>query len=223
MAQIGIHGMVGVAVRKWVPGRTWLMLGIVLGSLVPDLDNLAVAVATITRHSTDGLHRTLTHSLVFVVSILVIFYLISKATGNKNWQNLGLGLGLGVLMHILLDLLLWFNGVALFWPLPVWINLWINITPPELWIKLMDPAEMLCLALFFFMLDASARRRKTDAGFLKTLRVWMGIEAVLFVVLSVLVFTLGKIYYTVNGAVYLFSIVLSICLIIRMRKTIEAT
>jgi len=42
------------------------------------------------------------------------------------------------------------------------------------------------------------------------------------VVLTILAFTLGKIYYTINGAVYLFSIVLSICIIIRMRKTIEA-
>jgi membrane-bound metal-dependent hydrolase YbcI (DUF457 family) len=222
MAQIGIHGMVGLAVRKWVPERTWLMLGIVLGSLVPDLDNLAVAVATITRHSTEGLHRTLTHSLVFVLFILIIFYLISKATSSKLWQNLGLGLGLGVLMHILLDLLIWFNGVELFWPFPAWINMWTNSTPPEIWMKLMDPAEMLCLTLFYFMLDVTARKRKTDMEYLRTLRVWMGIEAVLFVVLTILAFTLGKIYYTINGAVYLFSIVLSICIIIRMRKTIEA-
>jgi membrane-bound metal-dependent hydrolase YbcI (DUF457 family) len=223
MAQIGIHGMVGLALRKWVPERTWLMLGIVLGSLIPDLDNLAVAVATITRHSTEGLHRTLTHSLAFALSILVLFYLISKATHNKHWQNLGLGLGLGVLMHILLDLLIWFNGVAVFWPFPVWINLWTNITPPEIWMKLMDPAEMLFLALFFFMLDYTARKRKTNTDYLGTLQVWMWIETVLFVVLTVLAFTLGKTYYTVNGAVYLFSIILSICIIIRMRRTIEAT
>lgn len=221
MAQIGIHGMIGMAVRKWVPERTWLMLGIVLGSLVPDLDNLAVAIATITKHTTEGLHRTLTHSLVFIASILVIFYLISKVSSNKNWWNMGLGMGLGVLMHILLDLLIWFNGVALFWPLPVWINLWTNVTPPDLWMKLMDPAEMLCLALFFFTLDIAARRRKTDAAFLKALRVWTGIEAFLFIVLTILLFTLGKIFYTINGAVYLFSIVLSICIIIRMRRTIE--
>jgi membrane-bound metal-dependent hydrolase YbcI (DUF457 family) len=109
MAQIGIHGIVGMAVRKWVPERAWLMLGIVLGSMIPDLDNLAVAVATVTKQPTEGLHRTLTHSLFIVAVIILVFYIISKATRQPRWSNLGWGLGLGVLMHILLDLLIWFN------------------------------------------------------------------------------------------------------------------
>ena len=41
MAQAGIHSMVGKAVRKWTPARKWLMLGIVLGNLLPDVDNAA--------------------------------------------------------------------------------------------------------------------------------------------------------------------------------------
>ena len=63
MAQAGIHSIVGLAVRKWTPNRKWLMLGIVLGNLFPDADNLAVAIATLTGGSTEGLHRTFTHSL----------------------------------------------------------------------------------------------------------------------------------------------------------------
>jgi len=55
MAQAGIHSMVGMAVRKWTPARKWLMLGIVLGNLFPDADNLAVAVATVMGKPTEGL------------------------------------------------------------------------------------------------------------------------------------------------------------------------
>ena len=55
MAQAGIHGLVGVAVRKWSPAREWLVLGIVLGNLLPDADNLAVAVATVTGGTSEGL------------------------------------------------------------------------------------------------------------------------------------------------------------------------
>ncbi len=66
MAQAGIHGIVAIAVRKWTPSRKWLMLGIVLGNILPDADNLAVAIATLTGKSTEGLHRTFTHSLFFV-------------------------------------------------------------------------------------------------------------------------------------------------------------
>ncbi len=69
MAQAGIHGLICAAVRKLTPARLWLMLGIVLGSLIPDADNLAVALATVLKHPTEALHRTFTHSLSMVVAV----------------------------------------------------------------------------------------------------------------------------------------------------------
>jgi hypothetical protein len=86
----------------------------------------------------------------------------------------------------------------------------------------MDPAELLFLALFFLLLDATARKRNTDANYLKTLRVWTGIEAGLFVVFTVLVFSMSKGFATVFGAVYLLSLFLAVGVTIQMRKTIEA-
>ena len=115
MAQAGIHSMLGVAVQKWTPARRWLMLGIVLGNLMPDMDNFAVAAATLTGNSTEGLHRTFTHSLFFVAGIFIVFYVIGLLTKKSEIGNLGIGLGIGVLMHILLDLLIWFNGVEILW------------------------------------------------------------------------------------------------------------
>ena len=152
MAQAGIHSMVGMAVRKWTPARKWLMLGIVLGNLFPDADNFAVAAATLTGSSTEGLHRTFTHSLFFVAAIIIVFFVISQLTKKAEWANLGFGLGIGVLMHILLDLLIWFNGVEILWPLNSWINLWEGISLPAWWSKLMMPVENLFFVLFFLLL-----------------------------------------------------------------------
>ena len=56
MAQAGIHSMVGMAVGRWTPDTQWLMLGVVLGNLIPDTDNLAVAAATLASQPTEGLH-----------------------------------------------------------------------------------------------------------------------------------------------------------------------
>ncbi len=131
MAQAGIHRLIGMAVRKWAPKAEWVMLGIILGNLIPDTDNLAVAIATVAKLPTEGLHRTFTHSLFTILAILVLFYIIAALTKKTHWNNLGIGLGIGVLMHILLDLLLWFNGVAILWPIPSWINIWAGYTPPE--------------------------------------------------------------------------------------------
>ena len=110
MPQNGLHAIVGIAARKWMPRREWLVLGVVLGNMFPDLDNIAVAYATLTKADSHGLHRTFTHSIFTVLAVLVLFYLIAMLTKNQKWNNFGLGLGIGILMHILLDLFLWFNG-----------------------------------------------------------------------------------------------------------------
>ena len=80
MAQAGMHGLIGLAVRRWVPDREWLMLGIVPGNLLPDADNLAVAVATIAKLPADGLHPTFSHSLFKgLMTIYGVVYLLSLA------------------------------------------------------------------------------------------------------------------------------------------------
>lgn len=222
MAQAGIHSVIGVAVRKWAPKAEWLVLGILLGNLFPDTDNLAVAIATVAKLPTEGLHRTFTHSLFTITAILAIFYIISALTKKSRWNALGIGLGIGVLMHILLDLLVWYNGVDILWPIPSWVNLWSGYTPPEWFDKLMLPAEYLFLALYFLLLYFMALKNNTDQSYQKPLRAWIIIQAVLFVVFTALVYMMSKGFTIINGAVYLLSLFLAIGVTIRMRKTIEA-
>lgn len=223
MAQAGIHSILGMAVQKWTPGRIWLLLGIVLGNLLPDADNLAVAAATVAGMPTEGLHRTFTHSLLFAGAIVLVFYLVGRLTRESKWSNLGLGLGIGVVMHILLDLLIWFNGVEILWPIPSWINLWTNVTPPQWWIKLMMPLENLAFVFFFLFLAATARKRQTDTEFLPKLRFWTIVQAALFVIFLILIFSMQTGFMTIFGAVYLLSLGLAFGITIRMRDTVEAT
>jgi len=221
MAQAGIHSLAGIAVRKWTPTREWLVLGIVLGNLLPDADNLAVAVATVTGLPTEGLHRTFTHSLFTFAAIIIVFQLIAALIKRPRWGNLGLGLGIGVLMHILLDLLIWFNGVQILWPLPSWVNFWQGTTPPEWFSKFLMPVELLFFALYFWALVVLACRQNTNLDRLKSLRVWTAVQAFLFLIFLVLVYTMGSGFLTIYGAVYLLSLGLAFAISIRMRQTIE--
>jgi membrane-bound metal-dependent hydrolase YbcI (DUF457 family) len=221
MAQAGMHGIVGLAVRRWAPKREWLMLGIVLGSMVPDADNLAVAVATVAGRSTEGLHRTFTHSLFTVAAVIALFYVVAWILRRPRWGYLGLGLGVGVLMHILLDLLVWFDGVEILWPLPSWINLWEGVTPPEWWSKLMMPVEFLFFALLFVVLGMMARKQGSNSDYLRMLRIWTAVQGVLFVVFTVLVYTMERGFMTPFGGMYLVSLGLAFGVVIRMRETIE--
>jgi len=221
MAQAGMHGIVGLAVRRWAPKREWLMLGIVLGSMVPDADNLAVAVATVAGRSTEGLHRTFTHSLFTVAAVIALFYVVAWIVRRPRWGYWGLGLGVGVLMHILLDLVVWFDGVEILWPLPSWINLWEGVTPPEWWSKLMMPVEFLFFALLFVVLGMMARKQGSNSDYMRTLRIWTAVQGVLFVVFTVLVYTMERGFMTPFGGMYLLSLGLALGVVIRMRETIE--
>ena len=197
------------------------MLGIVLGSMVPDADNLAVAVATLAGRSTEGLHRTFTHSLFTVAAVIALFYVVAWIVRRPRWGYLGLGLGVGVLMHILLDLVVWFDGVEILWPLRSWANLWEGVTPPEWWNKLMMPVEFLFFALLFVVLGMMARKQGSNSDYMRTLRIWTAVQGVLFVVFTVLVYTMERGFMTPFGGMYLLSLGLALGVVIRMRETIE--
>jgi membrane-bound metal-dependent hydrolase YbcI (DUF457 family) len=221
MAQAGIHGIVGMAVKKWLPIPAGLMLGIILGNLLPDADNLAVAVATVAKLPTEGLHRTFTHSLFTCLLVMAIFWLVTKITKEAYWQILGLGLAVGILMHILLDLLIWFNGVAILWPMPFWLNLWQGVTPPTWFNQLMNPLEFLFLGLYFVYLGVLARKNHTDTEYLRPLRGQTIAQFILFAVFLIPAFLSIKGFNTIFGLLYLVSLGIALGVSIRMRKTIE--
>ena len=223
MPQAGLHAIVGTLARKWMPQKNSLLLGVVLGNMFPDLDNLAVAYATLTGSNTHGLHRTFTHSIFTILAIVILFYLVAALTRNQSWNNFGLGLGIGILMHILLDLILWFNGVELFWPIRYELNFWSWFTAPE-WLKIiLDTGEFLAFGLYFFLLGSLARRQNTDTERRGATKTWAYIEFTLFILFTLLFFMngAGGLPYTIFGALYLVSLILAIVLTVRMRQTVE--
>ena len=223
MPQAGIHGIVGVAFRRWMPKREWLLLGLVLGNLFPDLDNIAVAVATVTKASTEGLHRTFTHSIFTVTALVIVFYLASLVTKDQKWSNFGMGFGSGILMHIILDLFLWFNGVELFWPIRYELNFWSWFTMPGWLNNILMTGEFLAFGLFFLLLVSVGNKQKTDEEYLPQLRIYAYAQFALFVLFSVSAFVIGKGFTTIYGLVYLISLFFAIAITFRMSKTVEAT
>jgi len=223
MAQAGLHALIGLGACRWAPRRTWLALGIVLGNMLPDTDILAVAMATVAGLPAEGLHRTFSHSLFLVVILFPAFRVVAWATGRRQWWNLGLGLGLGILMHIALDLVIWFRGVQILWPLQLQVDFWRSVVVPRWWSTFELPAEFLCFALLFLVLHALAVRRGTDLAFLRRLRFWICVQSLLFVSLAVLAVALGERYRLVHGALYLPSLGLAMYVVIRMRGSLEGT
>jgi membrane-bound metal-dependent hydrolase YbcI (DUF457 family) len=223
MPQNGIHAMVGVAARKWMPHKEWLLLGVVLGNMAPDLDNLAVAYATLIRGDMRGLHRTFTHSIFTILTVLVVFYALGAVTKNQKWRNFGMGFGAGILMHILVDLVAWFGGVEILWPLGGEVNFWSWFTVPA-WLNfLLETGEFLAFGFFFLLLGSLARKHNTDITSQASARTLAYVQFGLFVIFASLFFLNGNtgLPYTIFGALYLLSMIVAMVMTVRMRNTIE--
>lgn len=226
MPQNGVHAIVGTVARKWMPQREWLALGVVLGNMFPDLDNLVVAYATLAKlPDPESYHRTFTHSLFTIAVMLVLFYGIAAVTRNEKWKNFGNGFGIGILMHILLDLVLWFNGVELLWPIKFELNFWSWFTVPD-WLKiLLDTGEFLAFGLYFLLLGSLARKQNTDLERQGANKMWAYVQFALFILFTLMFFVMGTkgLQYTIFGALYLLSMIIAMVVTIRMRRTIEST
>jgi len=192
MPQNGIHAIVGIVSRKWMPKKEWLPLGVVLGNMFPDLDNFVVAYATLAKlPNPESYHRTFTHSIFTIIATVILFYILGALTKNKKWQNFGIGFGAGIFMHIALDLVLWFNGVELFWPIKFEMNFWSWFVMPA-WLKIfMDTGEFLSFGFYFLLLGSLAIRYSTDVNRLGSSKAWTYIEFALFVLFTGLFFIIG--------------------------------
>ena len=224
MPQNGVHAIIGTVTRKWMPQKEWLLLGVVLGNMFPDLDNLVVAYATLAKlPDPEGFHRTFTHSLFTIALILVLFYIIAAVTQNEKWKNFGNGFGVGILMHILVDLVLWFNGVALLWPIQYELNFWSWFVTPA-WLKIfLDTGEFLAFGLYFLLLNSLSQKQNTDGDRRRSLNMWAIVQFTLFILFTLMFFVMGAkgLQYTIFGALYLISMIIAMSVTIRMRRTVE--
>jgi len=224
MAQNGIHAIVGTVARKWMPQREWLVLGVVLGNMFPDLDNLVVAYATLAKLAgPESYHRTFTHSVFTVVTMMILFYFIAAVTRNWKWNNFSNGFGIGILMHILVDLVLWFNGVELLWPIRYELNFWSWFVTPD-WLKIiLDTGEFLMFGLYFILLGSLAKKQNTDVDRQRSPRMWAYVQFALFILFTLMFFVMGAkgLQYTIYGALYLISLIIVMIVTVRMRETVE--
>ena len=130
MAQAGLHAYISLKSKKWAPDKKFLFISFLLGSIIPDIDILFTAIASYyipLNQAIDIFHRTFTHSIISVSALYLIFLIIYEIKKNKLILNIAYGFTAGIIVHLLIDIVLWFNTIDLFWPLPVpKINLWFK-------------------------------------------------------------------------------------------------
>jgi len=107
--QGGVHLLTGLLLAS-LSKRKEFKLGAVFGAILPDIDLVIAAVAYLAiGEKASVIHRSLTHSLLFLIlvpGIIISLNFIPKIKNKKNYDFLGLGIGLffGLAIHILIDM-----------------------------------------------------------------------------------------------------------------------
>ncbi|MBC8311441.1 MAG: metal-dependent hydrolase [Candidatus Marinimicrobia bacterium] len=228
MAQAGIHALIGLQSKRLIPHEKGLYPSIIIGSLLPDLDIILVAISSMfysIEKSTEIFHRTFSHSFFSLIIMYLIFMILGEAKKNSQLKAIGKGLTIGILLHIIVDTFLWFHGVHFLWPLPVSeFNLWESIHLPVIMRNLILSCEFLFFRIYaWFLINQYIANPVDHDWFIKFLSQWMKIESILFVIF--LFFTYFEIpsFTFLFGLAYIPSLIMAIISTILMWHSIEPT
>ena len=166
MPQNGFHGLAGLATARLLarrlPSPETLVPGVVLGSMLPDIDMYPTAIAVLMgrKDLIYVIHRSATHSLLFIAILCVVALLWTR----HRW--LLFGLAVGVLTHITLDMFFWFAPIDMFWPFGHPVDLWGEIRRVPLWLNIREAFEFGAFALLLGTLRriTGADLRKWEVG-----------------------------------------------------------
>ena len=112
MVDIVTHAGIGLVLgAPFIASAPEVALGLVFGSVLPDLDALSRVFG---KRAFLVCHQTWSHSLPVIVMLSVIASLFAALAG-WSWFHLGLGLAVGMTVHSLLDLTNTY-GIALWLP-----------------------------------------------------------------------------------------------------------
>ena len=120
--QGGIHLLSGLLLAS-LTKRKEFKLAAVFGAILPDIDIFVAGIAYVfTRKEATirAIHRTFTHSLIFLIGLPLLIYLIGLIPAIKerykyDTSGFALGLFLGMAIHVFLDML-YVDVVYLLWP-----------------------------------------------------------------------------------------------------------
>lgn len=229
MPHPGFHGVIALAARKAFSTKHWFALGLVFGSMIPDADSYPQAFAIMAQgmdpHLAEEIfHRTFTHTLFFPLAVALIFLLIHVFQRDTKLLNFGLGMAAGsAILHSLVDILGFFDGVGLFWPL--WsVHLYENVTLTGRQVQMLRSVNFLAFALYLWYLRSIAGRSNTNTEYLQRVQNYMLAHGAAFLIFFALAFFLPfKTYNTIDGALFLFLAYPNVLWVTwKMRETIEA-
>ena len=226
MAQACLHAAVGYQMRRFVPYEERIFPAIIFGAMLPDLDIIAVAAASLfypIAQSIEIFHRTFSHSFFTLIIVYLVFAIFSEIKKKPLIKTIGKGIALGMLSHILIDTLIWFHQIDLLWPLPIGsINFWRAFTVPPLIYQILLIFEFFLFRWYaWFLIKRHLDCPGSHSWFIKYLNTWKNIETILLILFIFLTIWNPPYFNILFATAYIPSLIMSLFSTYKSRDALE--
>jgi membrane-bound metal-dependent hydrolase YbcI (DUF457 family) len=226
MAQAGLHAAIGNQMRQIIPYEKRLFPALIFGSMLPDIDIIVVAIASIfypLNQAEEIFHRTFSHSFFTLIFVFLLFSILSEIKKRPVLKSIGKGIALGMLTHLLVDTLIWFRQIDLLWPLPLEpINLWRLFNIPQLVFQILLALEFFCFRWYaWFLISQHIQTPGNQIWFVKYLNKWKKWEDYLFLLFIILVFWSPPFFKILFGIAYIPSLIMALFSTYMSRNALE--
>ena len=215
MPQAGIHAAIGFQLTKYFPNNKLLLPSILFGAILPDIDILFVAIATIfslVPNPEFVFHRTFTHSFFTLTTIYLLFQIIGEYKNNLSIKSIGRGISIGILSHIIADTFFWFKGIHFLWPLPIGhFNLWESFSINPIVHRIILAFEFICFRYIgWHLIKVYLKNPVAPYQYILIISKWMKIEALLFIIFIILAIINISSYNIIFGVAYIPSLIFTL-------------
>ena len=226
MSQAGVHAFAGLYLKKFIRWEKWLFPSIVFGALLPDIDSIFVAFATLFTNITQTVeffHRKGTHSFFFILVIYLTFSVLSEWKKDPVLKTVGKGLAIGIICHILLDTLFWFQGIYFLWPLDIQFNLWSKYEPAPIIFQMLNALEFLFFRIYAWVLiQLAIQTPPQNFWFLKFVNIWRKLALWIFIICIISILIDHSNYFLIFGIFYIPFLLMALFSTYILRDTLDA-
>jgi len=168
-----------------------------LGLITPDIDISFITIINnlpLLNLSID--YISFSHSLISIGIIYLLFLILYEVKKNIIIIKIAQFITLGMLIHILIDIIIWNNIIDIFWPLPIekfnfWIYNYFQVNFKYFIIGFYFMIFRLIASLLIDQLIQNPNSNKND--YLKHLTIWMKFELYFFVIFMISIYFLNNI------------------------------
>ena len=227
MAQAGLHAAVVFPLRRVIPYEERLFPALIFGAMLPDLDIIVVAVASLFYTiplAEEIFHRTFSHSFFTLIFVFLLFAILSELKKKPVLKSIGKGITLGMLIHLLIDSVIWFRHIDLLWPLPLEpINLWQLWEAPTLVFNILLALEFFFFRWYaWFLITQHLKAPGHQSWFIKYLNIWKNWEAYLFLLFIILIILDTPYFKILSSIAYIPSLIMALFSTYMSRNALES-